>query len=50
MPSAPSSGPLLLRFEIMVESLPPYDIESAATKIFNSNLERNFGHRLFIGV
>jgi len=27
-----------------------YDIESAATKIFQSNLERNFGHRLFIGV
>ncbi len=27
-----------------------YDIESAATKIFQSRLERNFGHRLFIGV
>lgn len=27
-----------------------YDIESAAAKIFQSNLERNFGHRLFIGV
>ena len=27
-----------------------YDIESAAAKIFKSNLERNFGHRLFIGV
>ena len=27
-----------------------YDIEAAATKIFASNLERNFGHRLFIGV
>jgi len=27
-----------------------YDIESAATKIFECNLERNFGHRLFIGV
>jgi diadenosine tetraphosphatase ApaH/serine/threonine PP2A family protein phosphatase len=27
-----------------------YDIETAATKIFQSNLERNFGHRLFIGV
>jgi predicted phosphodiesterase len=27
-----------------------YDIESAATKIFEGNLERNFGHRLFIGV
>ena len=27
-----------------------YDIESAATKIFEENLERNFGHRLFIGV
>ena len=27
-----------------------YDIESAATKIFDSHLERNFGHRLFIGV
>lgn len=27
-----------------------YDIESAAAKIFESNLERNFGHRLFIGV
>jgi diadenosine tetraphosphatase ApaH/serine/threonine PP2A family protein phosphatase len=27
-----------------------YDIESAASKIFESNLERNFGHRLFIGV
>lgn len=27
-----------------------YDIESAATKIFQSKLERNFGHRLFIGV
>jgi predicted phosphodiesterase len=27
-----------------------YDIESAATKIFDENLERNFGHRLFIGV
>jgi len=27
-----------------------YDIESAASKIFNANLERNFGQRLFIGV
>jgi len=27
-----------------------YDIESAATKIFEGSLERNFGHRLFIGV
>lgn len=27
-----------------------YDIESAATRIFESELERNFGHRLFIGV
>jgi len=27
-----------------------YDIEAAATKIFEENLERNFGHRLFIGV
>jgi len=27
-----------------------YDIEGAATRIFDSNLERNFGHRLFIGV
>jgi len=27
-----------------------YDIEAAASKIFASNLERNFGHRLFIGV
>ncbi len=27
-----------------------YDIESAAQKIFERNLERNFGHRLFIGV
>ena len=27
-----------------------YDIDMAATKIFDSNLERNFGHRLFIGV
>lgn len=27
-----------------------YDIESAAGKIFASRLERNFGHRLFIGV
>ena len=27
-----------------------YDIESAARKIFESNLERNFGNRLFIGV
>jgi diadenosine tetraphosphatase ApaH/serine/threonine PP2A family protein phosphatase len=27
-----------------------YDIESAAAKIFAQNLERNFGHRLFIGV
>ena len=27
-----------------------YDIESAATKIFEGDLERNFGHRLFIGV
>lgn len=27
-----------------------YDIETAATKIFDGNLERNFGHRLFIGV
>jgi diadenosine tetraphosphatase ApaH/serine/threonine PP2A family protein phosphatase len=28
----------------------PYDIESAANKIFAANLERNFGNRLFIGV
>ncbi|MCS6911817.1 MAG: metallophosphoesterase family protein [Myxococcales bacterium] len=28
----------------------PYDIERAASKIFAANLERNFGHRLFIGV
>ncbi|MBZ0118803.1 MAG: metallophosphatase family protein [Sandaracinaceae bacterium] len=27
-----------------------YDIESAAMKIFEGELERNFGHRLFIGV
>ncbi len=27
-----------------------YDIESAASKIFAGSLERNFGHRLFIGV
>ena len=27
-----------------------YDIETAANKIFAANLERNFGHRLFIGV
>lgn len=27
-----------------------YDIERAATKIFEGELERNFGHRLFIGV
>ncbi len=27
-----------------------YDIESAAQKIFEASLERNFGHRLFIGV
>jgi diadenosine tetraphosphatase ApaH/serine/threonine PP2A family protein phosphatase len=27
-----------------------YDIESAAAKIFGADLERNFGHRLFIGV
>ena len=27
-----------------------YDIESAASKIFQSRLEKNFGHRLFIGV
>ena len=27
-----------------------YDIEAAAEKIFGADLERNFGHRLFIGV
>ena len=27
-----------------------YDIETAANKIFNSDLERNFGNRLFLGV
>jgi diadenosine tetraphosphatase ApaH/serine/threonine PP2A family protein phosphatase len=27
-----------------------YDIESAAQKIFDAHLERNFAHRLFIGV
>ena len=27
-----------------------YDIEGAAQKIFEARLERNFGHRLFIGV
>lgn len=27
-----------------------YDIETAAAKIFASTLERNFGHRLFLGV
>ena len=27
-----------------------YDIESAASKIFDAGLERNFGHRLYIGV
>ncbi|MSP61107.1 MAG: metallophosphoesterase [Myxococcales bacterium] len=27
-----------------------YDVESAARKIFDSKLERNFGNRLFIGV
>ncbi len=27
-----------------------YDIEAAAEKVFASNLEHNFGHRLFIGV
>ncbi|HTM22606.1 MAG TPA: metallophosphoesterase family protein [Kofleriaceae bacterium] len=28
----------------------PYDIEVAAQKIFDSDLERNFGNRLFLGV
>jgi len=28
----------------------PYDIEAAAQKIFDSDLERNFGNRLFLGV
>ena len=28
----------------------PYDVESAARKIFATRLERNFGNRLFIGV
>jgi diadenosine tetraphosphatase ApaH/serine/threonine PP2A family protein phosphatase len=28
----------------------PYDIESSARLIFESNLERNFGNRLFLGV
>ena len=27
-----------------------YDIESAADKVLNANLERNFAHRLYIGV
>lgn len=27
-----------------------YDIDEAANKIFRVNLERNFGHRLFIGI
>jgi hypothetical protein len=27
-----------------------YDIEAAAQRIFDARLERNFGHRLFIGV
>ena len=27
-----------------------YDIDSAANKIFEANLEPNFGNRLFIGV
>jgi diadenosine tetraphosphatase ApaH/serine/threonine PP2A family protein phosphatase len=27
-----------------------YDVKSSAEKIFNSELEPNFGHRLFIGV
>jgi hypothetical protein len=27
-----------------------YDIKASADKIFNSDLEPNFGHRLFIGV
>jgi diadenosine tetraphosphatase ApaH/serine/threonine PP2A family protein phosphatase len=27
-----------------------YDIETAAMKIFEENLDRNFGHRLYIGV
>ena len=27
-----------------------YDIDTAAPKIFAAKLERNFGHRLFIGV
>ena len=27
-----------------------YDIKTAAEKIFGADLERNFGHRLFIGV
>ncbi len=28
----------------------PYDIEASARKIFDCNLERNFGNRLFLGV
>ncbi|MCG8417702.1 MAG: metallophosphatase family protein [Proteobacteria bacterium] len=28
----------------------PYDIEAAAQKIFDSDLEQNFGNRLFLGV
>jgi hypothetical protein len=27
-----------------------YDIDSAAQKIFQAELERNFGNRLFLGV
>ena len=27
-----------------------YDIEKAASKIYTSGLERNFGNRLFMGV
>jgi hypothetical protein len=27
-----------------------YDIESAADKVLKAKLERNFAHRLFIGV
>jgi diadenosine tetraphosphatase ApaH/serine/threonine PP2A family protein phosphatase len=28
----------------------PYDIDASAQKIFASDLERNFGNRLFLGV
>ena len=47
---APATRSTTPRAKPSSSSASSYDIKTSAEKIFNSDLEPNFGHRLFIGV